>query len=448
MNAIPREQTMEQPDGPMVPSREPSTPEHRVLRVVVAVIDPSVVTWIRDTLSEYPLVDIAAEAHDGLEAAQLARQLTPDMCVIQADLPVMDGYETCELISVASPQVATVLVHGQAPPAGAERIAMGSGARGCVTAGTDASELLALAADATGIAMRRDTHEYAQVTDLALMPSTVVVTSAKGGVGKTTVACNLAVTMAQKHPGQTVLVDFYAEYGDAALLLGLAAPGTPNIVDLAAKGAEISEALVDDHLLTHSSGLRLLPGATQPAVDNPPLSVDFAGKLLTILRRRFRWIIMDVPPTMTPAIAHVISRCQQFVVVCNLMELHTLHDTTQLIAGIVGKYVDRDRTRLIANRVLRSNCYLAAELEEASGQRVVHSIPDAGDIALEAVNSAVPFVIGNPRAPISLSIRELADGMIPGTPLRRLDDVQVQPFKPPTPKRGAARVLSWIRGSA
>jgi pilus assembly protein CpaE len=192
--------------------------------------------------------------------------------------------------------------------------------------------------------------------------------------------------------------------------------------------------------------LRLLPGATQPAVDNPPLSVDFAGKLLTILRRRFRWIIVDVPPTITPAIAHVISRCQQFLVVCNLMELHTLHDTSQLIAGVVGKYVDSDRTRLIANRVLRTNCYLATELEEATGHRIVHNIPDAGDTALEAVNSAVPFVIGEPRAPISLSIRELADGMIPKTPLRRSDDVQVQPFKPSPPKRGPARVLNWIRG--
>jgi pilus assembly protein CpaE len=281
------------------------------------------------------------------------------------------------------------------------------------------------------------------------MPSTVVVTSAKGGVGTTTVACNLAVTMAQKHPGQTVLVDFYPEYGDAALLLGLATPGTPNIVDLAANSADISEALVDDHLLTHdASGLRLLPGATQPAVDNPPLSVDFAGTLLTILRRRFRWIIVDVPPTMTPAVAHLISRCQQFLVICNLMELHTLHDTSQLLAGVVGKYVDSDRTRLIANRVLGSNCYLASELEEATGQRIVHSIPDAGDVALEAVNSAVPFVIGSPRSPISVSIRELADGMAPKTPLRRADDVQVQPFRPSPPKRGAARILNWIRGSA
>jgi hypothetical protein len=57
-------------------------------------------------------------------------------------------------------------------------------------------------------------------------------------------------------------------------------------------------------------------------------------------------------------------------------------------------------------------------------------------------------VTGSPRAPISQSIRELADGMIPRTPLRRADDVQIQPFKPPTPKRGTARVLNWIRGSA
>jgi pilus assembly protein CpaE len=448
MNAIPRDRTTNQPEGRISQSRQASAPEHRVLRVVLAVIDPSIVTWIRDTLSEHPLVDIAAEAHDGLEAAQLARQLMPDVCVIQADLPVMDGYETCELIRVASPQVITILVHGQTPPPGAERSAMGSGARGCVTAGTDAQELLAMMADAAEIALRRDTREFAQVTDLALMPSTVVVTSAKGGVGKTTVACNLAVTMAQKHPGQSVLVDFHPEYGDAAVLLGLAAPGIPNIVDLAVKGADIDEAIVEDYLLTHTSGLRLLPGATQPDVDNPPLSVDFAGKLLTILRRQFRWIIVDVPPTLTPAIAHVISRCQHFLVICNLMELHTLHDTSQLVAGIVGKYVGSDRTRLIANRVVRSNCYLAAELEAACGQPVLHSIPDAADIALEAVNTAVPFVTGNPRAAISVSIRELADAITPGAPLRRSDDVQVQPSTPPEPKQGKAGVLNWIRGWA
>jgi pilus assembly protein CpaE len=394
------------------PGPEPAT--HRIRTVLVS-DEPSTTEWLRGALAEHPLVDIVAEAQDGLEAAQMCRELRPLICVIEAELPVMNGYQTCELISLAAPEVATVLVVEHSSAA-ATQTAMRVGARGCVAVGVDGHALLEIVSDIAGIADRRNSREFAQVTDPAMMPAVVAVSAAKGGVGKTTVAANLAVTMAKRFPDETVLVDLYSQYGDAGLMLGLA--GRRTINDLAAHGYDVDEGMVEAHLVRHESGLLFLPGAVEPGSTNPSLPVEFTGRLITALRRRFRVIVLDLPPVLSPAAVHVISRCHHFLVICNFMELTTLRDTTLLLGSIVGRYIDADRVKLIGNRMMSRNRYMASDLEKTTGHPVAHEIPDGGDIPVVALNSGVPFVVSNPRAPISVSLQALADLVDPRPEVR------------------------------
>lgn len=378
--------------------------------VLLAAADAETAGWLRSTLSEHQLVEVIGEAQDGLEAAQMAREWRPLACVVDVGLPGMDGFRTCELISLAAPDVATILVLDGSPFS--LESAMRVGARGCVMPGTDGRELLDIIGDIAAIAERRGSREYAQVTDPTLMPVTIAIGAAKGGVGKTTVATNLAVTLAERFPDDTVLVDCYAHYGDDALALGLTHRRT--ILDLAHEG--VDDESLEACMVRHRSGLYLLPGATEPSSAGAALTPDFVAALMSVARRRFRATVFDLPPVLDAVSSHIITRCQHFVVICNLAELTTLRDTGLLLQAVSGRWTSPERVKVVSNRVLPKNRYDAEDLQEALGHPIAHQVPEAGDLPVNALNRGVPFVLSDPQAPISKSIRALADLLLPTSP--------------------------------
>ncbi len=384
---------------PPVPAKESSR-----ISVLLAADSASTTSWLRSVLSEHEEVEVIGEAQDGLEAAQMCREWEPLVCVIDVDLPGMDGFQTCELIGLAAPVVACVLVMDGA--AASYETVMRVGARGFVAPGTDGQELLDIISDIAAIAQRRHSREYAQVTDPDLMPITITVGAAKGGVGKTTVAVNLAVTLAEKYPDEVILVDCYAHYGDDALALGL--PHRRTILDLAQDGV-IDEEGLESYFVRHRSSLRLLPGATEPTSTAAQLTPEFMARLLSTLRRRFRITVVDIPPVLDEVTAHVISRSHQFAVICNLSELTTLRDTILLLHAVSGRWTSPERIRVVANRTAAKTKYALEDSQEALGHAIAHQIPEATELAVNALNSGVPFVLSDPDAPVSQSIAALAE---------------------------------------
>ena len=67
----------------------------------------------------------------------------------------------------------------------------------------------------------------------------------------------------------------------------------------------------------------------------------------------------------------------------------------------------------VSNRVLAKNRYDAEDLQEALGHPIAHQVPEAGELPVNALNRGVPFVLSDPQAPISKSIRALADLLLP-----------------------------------
>jgi pilus assembly protein CpaE len=360
--------------------------------------------------------EVIGLARDGQEAVQMALQLQPDVTLLDVSLSVLDGFQAAEMIGLARPGAVTLLLGADVGvdtglTADTLRQAMQAGARdvvfpqGPAWAGADLSALRETVRRVMDVDRVRETPEFRNVTDPERMPMTISISGAKGGVGKTTLCVNLAVALAQGHPGEVVLVDLYSQFGDVATLLNLQPERT--LVDLVSVEGELDLALVEEHLETHESGLKVLVGSVQPQ----PLdlfSTTFLERVMGILKRRYRFIVVDVPPFLHSGTLYMLSHSQAAVLVANLFDLTTASDTQKLLQTLRGGYVPPERLHVVLNRVSRQNQLQVPDLEKALEQPVAGIIPNDGKIVPASINAGVPFVITHPHSAVSESIRTLA----------------------------------------
>lgn len=353
-------------------------------------------------------VDVVGYARDGLEVVQMASHLNPEIMFVETDMAGLNGFEACRMGVAAAPETIFVIVAEDIDTSLREK-AMRSGARAIIDLEDTSLDLFDLVQELLEIQKVTDKPEFEMATDPDKVPMNIAITSARGGVGKTTVAANLSVKFAQKYEDQVVLVDFFGQFGDVALSLDLQPPAT--IADLLSY-KEFDVDLVESHLVRHESGLRVLAGVpegTQQSLSE--VDIPQLASMLGMLRRRYRFVIFDIQPLLWPATPYVLSRCQQILLLCGLEDIAAIRDTAALVGTLVSSNIPKERIRLVANQVDRSNEFSAHDLEDATGIDVWAEIPHDAQTAANARNAGVPFVLERPQAPISQVFDEMVENI-------------------------------------
>lgn len=223
--------------------------------------------------------------------AQLQHDSLPDILVLDATRAPGEALALAARFDRELPGTGVVLI---GDPAEISVAAMRAGVRDVLAPDTD-TEALRIALDRVGQAVlaRRTQAGGVAVPAVGAMnvPGRVLtVLSPKGGAGKTTVATNLAIGIAQSAPGSVVLVDLDVQFGDVATALSLDPEYT---LDDVVHGAAVRDPIaLKTHLTQHPSGLSVVCAPDNPAVADS-ITPDQVSALLAMLSTQFRYVVVD-----------------------------------------------------------------------------------------------------------------------------------------------------------
>jgi len=209
------------------------------------------------------------------------------------------------------------------------------------------------------------------------------IIGAKGGVGATTIAVNLAESVARM-TGETLLIDLHVSTGDAAVFLGVDPRFT--VADALENTQRLDEAFFRGLVVHMPSGLDLLASSTRFLTGQ--LDTPRARTLIDFVVRSYRAVVLDVPRADVAALDALDAATSIFVVVNH--ELPTLSNAYRLVSRLRQKY-GSERIALLVNRSDRHSDISLADIEKAVNSRVVHVFPSEYKPALAAANHGQPL---------------------------------------------------------
>jgi len=333
-------------------------------------------------------------------------------------MPDMDGITATELITKSVPFAKIVILSVQSDPNYMRR-AMLAGARDFLTKPPSVDELTS-AIRSAGAKAREERAKSVQllpdqlqagvgalpsVTPTTSLGKIIVVYSPKGGVGCTTIATNLAVSL---HNDEThvVLVDANLQFGDVAVFLNEQSKNS--VADLTPRADELDPEIVQEVLLSHApSGIKVLAAPFKPEYAENVTGEQLA-KVLRYLRRMFAYVIVDTSSTLTDVTLGAID-ASDVIILVTTQDIPAIKNSRVFLDLADALGIDRKRILFVMNRYDRRIGITAEKVSENFKHEIVATLPLDERVVVPAVNRGLPFMVNNKSQPISRGILALTE---------------------------------------
>lgn len=363
-----------------------------------------------------PDVVIVGSAESGEEGVELAIRHEPDIVLMDINMPGMDGIAASKRITSLLPNTAVIVMSVQNEPDQLRR-AMMAGAREFLAKPFSLDELV------EGI---RHVHQLSQssrrmTTTLEPQASptpgirrgkkarVISLFSLKGGVGRSTVAANLAIAIRHQHPDKDIaLIDGNFLHGDIGVIMNSSEHKT--IADIVRNFQTLDRDLITDILVTHSSGVKILL-APPDAQSGEQVTPEHINRILQHMRAMFDVIVIDTRPSFDETTLSLLDNADRILLMLTL-ELTAIKGAKQYLelADLLG--YSGDKISLVLNRATVAAGIPVADVGASLKGEIVAMLPDDPMLVLRAINEGVPFMQSTPGHPMSVEIARLASSLM------------------------------------
>jgi pilus assembly protein CpaE len=210
---------------------------------------------------------------------------------------------------------------------------------------------------------------------------------AKGGVGVSTVASNIAVSLA-KAGDATILVDLDLDMGSSAVMLGLRP--RYSVLDVIRNLHRLDRDLLDSLVETHDSGLSVL--ASPSNVTPESVTREQARNMLQYLRRQYKYVVVDLDRSIVPATIGALETVDKALIVTT-PDVASLNNTKRALPAVERAVGNRNRVQVLVNRRRGNDIITLSDIAKALGQDSVSSLPNDEEALLDSLNTGKPEVL-------------------------------------------------------
>ncbi len=347
-------------------------------------------------------ITAVGQAASAEEAIAKARELQPDVILMDINMPGMDGLAATALLSGELPNVCVIIMSVQGEQEYLRR-AMLAGAKDYLIKPFSGDELR----QAVKQVYASEQNRRKVIPFDARQPEAgkvITVFSTKGGVGKTTIATNLAVALGTRTRQKVCVVDADLTFGDVSLFLNVLPRATA--ADLAADGDALESGQVGDYLTRYNDYVDVLAAPLRPE-QAELVTAAHLGSMLKALRAVYRYVIVDTAPSFSETMLTALDEADHVLVVSSL-DLPTIKNVKLCLEIMDSLAYSGDKVKLVLNRASGEGGMDVREVEESLRRPFAAVLPSDGKVVMPSVNRGIPFVVTNPEAAVSQGLFNLA----------------------------------------
>jgi pilus assembly protein CpaE len=352
---------------------------------------PQVAQYIRGLLNSQSSVKLLDVLSDGSKVLPQVQQLRPDVILLDALLQgKVKGLPLAEQIHAAGYGIPVIILTVPQNPVEADP---SRGIHGVLAMPFSGFDLM------NRIGQVRKDFAALSTTGSSRVYS---VFAPKGGVGKTTLAFNLAVALGQAEQ-RTVLIDGSLQFGDLRALLKVPVDA-PSILDLPTD--RVAESDLQDVLWRDPSGIDILLAPPRVEMAEMITSRDI-DKILSLLRRVYGSIVIDMSSALNDINLAFLDLSDTIVEIVTY-DSTTIRNTIAVADAFRMIGYPASKVRYLVNRADSPGGIEPVDLERALGRVPEHRVVSDGMLVVTSNNEGVPFVLANPAAPISQDLHRVA----------------------------------------
>jgi pilus assembly protein CpaE len=358
---------------------------------------------IRQLLELDDVVDIVGEAADGIEALEKAGILEPELVIMDISMPEMDGIEATRKFSEQQPHIAVILISINDEIQNFRR-AMLAGAKEYLVKPLSPEEISTAVRQVAELSRQKVAQGKSAEPDRPQPPPNdnklITIFGTKGGVGKSVICTNLAVSAAQQH-AKVAMIDLDVQFGDLSIMVNVNPRKT--IAEMMQEGEKPSREMLESYLYERY-GVQLLSAPNKPELAEMvvPRRVQ---EIFDICRQEYTYTFVDTPSFIDELSLTALEQSDLILLIITL-DLPTIKNVKKGI-DILKSLQLLNRARLILNRSSGIAGIEPHDIERVLNMKIKGEIPSDGKLVVSSLNQGIPFVRMNPKAPISKGIQSL-----------------------------------------
>ena len=340
------------------------------------------------------------------ELFALLNQEQPEVLIIGPDVPYEEALRFAKVFDVQLPGLSLVLVSDIEPSFLVH--AMRAGIRDILSPQADAAEIRVLLERACQSFATRHRSPETQAADNGGKGLVIGVFSPKGGVGKTTLATNIAIGLGQIAPMSVVIVDLDLQFGDVASGLYLNPEHT--VTDAVTPAAAQDSLVLKAFLTVHPAGIYALCAPPNP-VDADHITPDQITHLLEQLSQEFQYVVLDTAPGMPEICLAAMEQCTDVVWV-SAMDIPSLRGLRSGLEVLRQLEIMPESRHVVLNMADAKAGLNVRDVESTIGAPVDVSVPRSRAVAL-STNRGIPVLQESKKDPAVKSLRQLVERFNP-----------------------------------